>query len=121
MKQTLTALLLLASVGFFSSEAAASSYISRMGSKLGNGITNAVTGIVEVPKTIMATNRTDGPAYAATAGVVTGLFNMIGRTLLGAGDVVTFMIPTKPIPQPDFVWQNFKQETTYRKTWELLP
>jgi hypothetical protein len=23
--------------------------------------------------------------------------------------------------RPNFVWQNFKQETTYGGTWELLP
>jgi hypothetical protein len=31
------------------------------------------------------------------------------------------MIPTKPIVRPNFVWQNFNQETTYGGNWELLP
>lgn len=121
MKQSFTALLLVSSLSLLSVDANASSYPSRMGSKLGNGIANAVTGIVELPKTIMVSNRSNGPAYAATVGVVSGLFHTVGRTLLGAGDVATFMIPTKPIVQPDFIWQNFSKETTYRKTWELLP
>jgi len=122
MKQTLKTLLILFTLFFFTPYVAtASSYPARMGTKLGNGIANVVTGIVEIPKTIIVSNRAHGPAYAATAGFVSGLFHMLGRTLLGAGDVATFFIPTKPIVQPGFIWENFNRETTYRKTWELLP
>ncbi|GAB6142393.1 hypothetical protein JCM14076_31220 [Methylosoma difficile] len=101
--------------------ASATTYASRLGSKIGYGIMNSATGIGELPKTVMVTSKTDGVAYAATAGVVTGLFHTIGRTLSGAADLATFFIPTKPIVQPGFVWQDWKKETTYRKTWELLP
>ena len=122
MKQTLKTLLILFTLFFFTPyTATASTYPARMGLKLGNGIANAVTGVAEIPKTIMVSNRAHGAAYAASAGFMSGLFNMLGRTLSGALDIATFMIPTKPIVQPDFIWQNFNKETTYRKTWELLP
>ena len=122
MKQALKTLLILFTLFSICPHAAtATTYPARMGTKLGNGIANAVTGIAEIPKTIMVTNRSNGPAYAATAGFITGLFNMVGRTLSGALDMATFMIPTKPIVQPDFIWESFNKETTYRKTWELLP
>ena len=122
MKQTLKTFLIVFTLFFLTPYVAtASSYPARMGAKLGNGIANVATGFVEIPKTIIVTNRAEGPAYAATAGFMTGLFHMLGRTLLGAADMATFMIPTKPIVQPSFVWQNFNKETTYRKTWELLP
>ena len=122
MKQTLKTLLILFSLFFLTPYVAtASTYPARMGLKLGNGLANAVTGVAEIPKTIMVSNRAHGAGYAASAGFVTGLFNMLGRTLSGALDIATFMIPTKPIVQPDFIWQNFNKETTYRKTWELLP
>jgi putative exosortase-associated protein (TIGR04073 family) len=122
MKPMLKALLILFTLFFFTPyTATASSYPAKLGTKLGNGITNMVTGIAEIPKTIMITNRTEGPAYAATAGVMTGLIQMMGRTLCGAVDLVTFMIPTKPIVQPGFVWENFKKETTYTSKWEMLP
>ena len=98
----------------------ASSYPAKMGVKLGNGIVNAVTGIGEIPKNIMIANRTEGPAYAATAGVMTGLLHMMGRTLSGAADLATFFIPTKPIVQPNFIWQGFKKETTYGGNWDML-
>jgi putative exosortase-associated protein (TIGR04073 family) len=88
---------------------------------LGNGVANVATGFVEIPKAIIVSNRSNGAVYAATAGFMTGLVHMMGRTLSGASDIATFMIPTKPIVQPDFVWENFKTETSYRKTWELLP
>ena len=122
MKQPLKTLLILFSLFFLTPYVAtASTYPARMGLKLGNGLANAVTGVAEIPKTIMVSNRAHGAGYAASAGFVTGLFNMLGRTLSGALDIATFMIPTKPIVQPDFIWQNFNKETTYRKTWELLP
>ena len=123
MKPMLKAFLLIVFTLFFFAPytATASTYPAKLGTKLGNGIANVVTGIVEIPKTIIITNRSDGPAYAATAGFMTGLVHMLGRTLCGATDLVTFMIPTKPLVRPNFVWQNFKTETSYSGNWELLP
>ncbi len=122
MKQMFNRFMILALLCFFTPYVAtASTYPARMGQKLGNGLANAVTGIGEIPKSIMVTNHAHGPAYAASAGFMIGLFNMLGRTLSGAGDIATFFIPTKPIVQPDFIWEKFNKETTYRKTWELLP
>lgn len=120
MKQLLKTMLIVSAFFFaISYDASASSYPARLGAKLGNGIANATTGIVEIPKTIMVTNRAQGPAYAATAGLITGIVHMMGRTLSGAYDLVTFMIPTKPIVTPDYVWENFDKETSYRSTWQL--
>ena len=121
MKQIIKMFLLVATLLAITPFAAnASSYPAKMGVKLGNGIVNAVTGIGEIPKNIMIANRTEGPAYAATAGVMTGLLHMMGRTLSGAADLATFFIPTKPIVQPNFIWQGFKKETTYGGNWEML-
>ncbi|MDO9106023.1 MAG: exosortase system-associated protein, TIGR04073 family [Methylovulum sp.] len=120
MKQLLKTVLIVSTLFFsISYDATASSYPARLGAKLGNGIANAATGIVEIPKTIMVANQAHGPAYAATAGLVTGLVHMMGRTLSGAYDLVTFMIPTKPIVTPDYVWEDFDKETSYRSTWQL--
>ena len=122
MKYTLKALLALAMLCLLAPQiASASTYPDRMGTKLGNGMANIVTGIVEIPKAVINGNRKNGAAYAATGGVMTGMVHMMGRTLLGAADLVTFMIPTKPIITPEYVWQNFKQDTGYKGTWELLP
>jgi len=96
-------------------------YPDRMGIKLGNSMANMLTGIGEIPKGIINGNRKHGATYAATAGLMTGMVHMMGRTLCGAADLVTFMIPTKPMISPEFVWQNFKKDTGYKSTWELLP
>ena len=120
MNNTVKKLLLMATILFvFAFDAAATPYTARLGAKLGNGIANAATGIAEIPKGVMVANREQGPAYAATAGFVTGMVHMLGRTLCGAYDLVTFMIPTKPIITPDYVWQDFDRGTSYRSTWEF--
>jgi hypothetical protein len=52
MQQRSKALLLAASLLLLSSyDASASSYASRLGGKLGNGIANVSTGFIEIPKT----------------------------------------------------------------------
>jgi putative exosortase-associated protein (TIGR04073 family) len=122
MKQSLKTLLVVFTLCLLTPHmASATTYPDRMGTKLGNGMANMVTGIAEIPKAIINGNRKNGPAYAATGGFMTGMVHMVGRTLCGAADLVTFMIPTKPIITPEFVWQNFKQDTGYKGTWELLP
>lgn len=117
MKPLLKTLLIVTLLVSFN--ASASSYPARFGAKFGNGLANAVTGVGELPKTIMITNRRDGMAYAATAGFFTGIVYMMARTLNGVYDLATFIIPTKPIVTPDYIWQDFDKETTFRPTWQL--
>ena len=121
MKQIIKMLMLVGALLAMTPYAAnASSYPAKMGVKLGNGVVNAVTGLGEIPKNIMIGNKSDGPAYAATAGVMTGFLHTLGRTFCGATDLVTFMIPTKPIVRPNFIWQDFNKETSYSSIWKLL-
>ncbi|NOT84825.1 MAG: exosortase system-associated protein, TIGR04073 family [Methylococcaceae bacterium] len=96
-----------------------SSHVSRVGEKLGVGIANVVTGVVEIPKTIMVSTKKNGIAYGATAGLITGIMQMIGRTMTGTLDLVTFMIPTKSLVHPEYVWNNFNQETTYSSNFQM--
>ncbi|ASF46461.1 exosortase system-associated protein, TIGR04073 family [Methylovulum psychrotolerans] len=117
MKPLLKILLVLALLSAYDTNA--SSYPARFSSKFGNGVANAVTGIAEVPKTIIITKRRQGWAYAATAGFFTGMVYMVARTLNGAYDMATFLIPTKPIVTPDYIWQDFDKETSFRPKWEL--
>jgi len=120
MKQQLNMLLLLLSLFFLvPGIATASNYPSQIGEKLGNGIVNVVTGVVEIPKTVMITGNKNGPAYAMTAGFMTGIVHMLGRTVFGAVDLATFMIPTKPLVSPDIIWKNFDRETSYHTNWQL--
>lgn len=120
MKKISKILLMLFALSFAAPHTAmAQSYPEKVGEKLGNGLANIVTGVAEIPKTVMATSRTHDPAYAATAGFMTGIVNMLGRTLLGAVDLATFMVPTRPLVSPDYIWRNFDQETRYNMNWQL--
>jgi putative exosortase-associated protein (TIGR04073 family) len=99
--------------------AMAHSYPAKVGEKLGIGIANVVTGPAEIPKTMVITSRTQGLGYGMTAGFMTGIVHMLGRTLSGALDLATFMIPTRPIVRPDLIWKNFDRETSYNPSWQM--
>jgi len=113
--------LVLSILFLFSSQAVASgsyfsssgSYFSRSGEKFVSGIANVATGFMELPKNVILTSQNEGPLYGITVGLATGLMHTVGRTVIGALDVVTFLVPTKPSVQPPFIWQDFSRETTY--------
>lgn len=96
----------------------AHSYPAKVGEKLSTGVANMVTGIAEIPKTMMVTGRREGATYGMTAGFFTGLVHMMSRTLTGALDVVTCFIPTTPIVHTQYIWEDFNRETTYN-AWKI--
>jgi len=99
---------------FFSPYVAmAHDYPTNVGEKLANGVANIVTGFVEIPKTMIVTSRREGTAYGITYGFFIGIVHAVGRTVSGAVDVATFMIPTTPLVESDYIWQDFDKETTY--------
>ncbi|MDH5552601.1 MAG: exosortase system-associated protein, TIGR04073 family [Nitrosomonas sp.] len=105
--------LMLSMLFLFSSQAAADSYFSKSGEKLVSGVTNVATGFVELPKNVILKSQQEGVVYGVTAGLVTGIMHSVGRTVIGALDIVTFIIPTNPSVNPHYVWQDFSRETTY--------
>lgn len=106
-------LLVAALCWLFPMNAQAGEYPARVGEKLGNGVANVVTGVAEIPKTMMITGHQHGAAYGMTAGFFTGLVHMIGRTLSGAVDIATFFVPTTPMVDPAYIWDDFDRETRY--------
>ncbi|SER71465.1 putative exosortase-associated protein, TIGR04073 family [Nitrosomonas sp. Nm51] len=118
MKKTINILILLGALFCISNFALAHNYPTKVGEKLGNGIANAVTGVVEIPKTMMVTGRRHGATYGMTAGFFTGLFHSVGRSLAGALDIATFLVPTTPVIRPAYIWDNFDRETTYT-AWQM--
>ena len=91
---------------------------TKVGEKLGTGIANVVTGVAEVPKTMMITGRKEGATYGMTAGLFIGMIHMAGRLFTGALDIATFPVPTTPIPNPTFIWDDFDRETSYN-AWRM--
>lgn len=124
MKKLAGLFLLLSALFFLSSQTMAQSYYmssgtmgqsypTMAGEKLMNGIVNAATGWVELPKTMILTSQRDGVPYGLTVGLLTGLIHTVGRTVLGALDAATFFIPMRPTVYPPYIWQDFDKETTY--------
>lgn len=93
-------------------------YPAKIAGKLAIGMINATTGLVEIPKSIMTTTAEDGIGMGMSLGLAKGFSNMLGRSLLGMVDVVSFPIPTKPMVSPPVVFQEFDQETSYSNGWE---
>ena len=113
--------LLVLSALFFSapSAAIADSYPEKAGAKLGNGMANAVGGLLEIPKTVIVTSRSDGPLYGATVGLMSGILHTLGRTLYGVADMATFFIPTKPLVDRDYIWNDSDRITSYKAKVEM--
>ena len=118
MKKTIYLFILFSALFCVSNIALAHNYPTKVGEKLGNGIANAVTGVVEIPKTMMVTGRRHGATYGMTAGFFTGIFHAVGRSLAGALDIATFLVPTTPVIRPPYIWDNFDRETTYQP-WQM--
>ena len=91
----------------------ADQYPDKVVEKLGNGLANAVTGVVEIPKTITIIGNRDGVIHGMTVGFLTGIANAVGRSLSGAFDIATFLIPTTPFIKPAYIWDDFNRETTF--------
>jgi putative exosortase-associated protein (TIGR04073 family) len=116
-------LLLAGAIMVFSSAAWADdgdglSYPAKIGGKLGIGLMNAATGIVEIPKSMAVESSKEGIGMGMSVGFLKGMTNMLGRSFLGMLDVVSFPLPTKPLVTPPVVFQDFSEETTYGNGWE---
>lgn len=109
-------MIILSSLLLFSfapSALADDSYGVDVGQKLGRGLANAVTGWIEIPKNIVNTSRDSNVGIGVTWGFLKGIGHTLGRTLVGAGELATFFIPTPEIIHPTYIFQNFYQDTTY--------
>jgi putative exosortase-associated protein (TIGR04073 family) len=113
MKKTIQILFVLLIFSLSCNVALAQEYPTKVGEKLGNGIANVVTGVVEIPKTMIVTGHKKGATYGLTAGFFTGLVHTVGRTVSGAIDIATFLVPTTPFVKPNYIWDDFDRETTY--------
>ena len=114
MKNTTQSLFIMSLLFFATSNLAfAHQYPDKVVEKLGNGLANAVTGFVEIPKTVSIVGDRDGILYGMTTGLFKGIGYAVGRSLSGAFDIATFLIPTTTLTKPAFIWDNFNRETTF--------
>jgi putative exosortase-associated protein (TIGR04073 family) len=114
MKKLFKSLLVVSVLFFLSSQSAmAQSYTYASGEKFVGGLTNVVTGFVELPKNLINATEERGLPYGMTVGLATGIMHTVGRTVVGALDLVTFMIPIGSSVSPVYIWEDFHYETTY--------
>lgn len=112
-------------------------YVRQVGDKALNGFTNIVTGPLEMPKGIInqvnynysggnnySYNNTYDPdnniVYGVIGGIISGALNATGRIMTGVTDLVTAPLPTKPIVQPRYVWDDFDKTNTYGQVFRLV-
>lgn len=110
-------------------------YRSQVGDKALNGVTNIFTGPLELPKNIINQvnynydnsynyNNNFDPdnniVYGVIGGVISGALNATGRIMTGVTDLVTAPLPTKPIIQPRYVWDDFDKKNTYGQVFRLV-
>ncbi|MDE2388666.1 MAG: exosortase system-associated protein, TIGR04073 family [Betaproteobacteria bacterium] len=120
MKISTKAVLILVIFFLFSTSTQASEditpeiYFSRAGMKILSGAANVATGWMELPKNISIWSQRDSnPLIGVTEGMLWGIYHTVGRTGNGAVDFITFWLPTYPIPNPVFVWDDFSKESDY--------
>lgn len=89
------------------------SYMQKVGSKTGLAFANMTTGILEVPKSIAKTSNDSNIFFGLTGGLLKGFFNGVGRLSVGTFDLATAWLPTKPIANPLYVWDDYKMDTSY--------
>jgi putative exosortase-associated protein (TIGR04073 family) len=116
-------------------------YIRQVGDKALNGFTNIVTAPLEMPKSMInytnhASNNygnnnvsnsnytnndpDDNIFYGLVGGVISGTLNTTGRIVTGVTDLVTAPLPTKPIVQPRYVWDDFDKTNSYGPVFRLV-
>ncbi len=76
--------------------------------KLGRGVANIATGVIEIPKSIQESFYDNGPIAAGTYGVLDGVYKFLLRTGVGVYEVITFPLPFpadyEPIIEPEFLF-----------------
>ncbi|ESS73315.1 hypothetical protein MGMO_26c00270 [Methyloglobulus morosus KoM1] len=87
-----------------------------------NGLANMASAPLEIPKNIInISNEPDSNVfYGLFGGIIRGSLDTAGRILNGANDLVTAPLPTKPVVQPKYIWDDFDQTNSYGQFYRLV-
>jgi len=91
----------------------AGDYATDSGAKFSRGLANTTTGWGEIPKNIANESREHNALAGATYGTLKGTAHTVGRTALGAFDLVTFFVPSREYIHSTYVWDDTGNETSY--------
>ncbi|BCG64626.1 MAG: hypothetical protein methR_P2413 [Methyloprofundus sp.] len=127
MKSIKTALIALLACIFLSfssvsiaEEPVKASYGSKIGHKALRGLSNVTLGFFEIPKNMIKITNESNFVFGVTGGFLLGSVNTFGRFTVGALDLLTFPLATKPIAQPVHPWQNYLAvDTEYNDLFAL--
>jgi putative exosortase-associated protein (TIGR04073 family) len=95
------------------------SYGSKVGNKALNAFANLTTSVLEIPKNIINTTNKSNVFYGIVGGLFKGIVHTGGRIGVGVADLITIPLPTKPIAQPAYIWNDFDVDTTYGPVFRL--
>ncbi|MBK8814606.1 MAG: exosortase system-associated protein, TIGR04073 family [Methylococcaceae bacterium] len=101
-------------------------YVRQVGDKALLGAANLASAPLEIPKNIINVynypeNYQDANLiYGAVGGVIKGTFEAAGRIFTGAFDLVTAPLPTKPVIQPKYMWDDFDKTNSYGPIFRLV-
>ncbi len=76
-------------------------------------LANLLISTPEISKGIINVTNDSNIFLGLTGGLLKGVINTVGRTGSGVIDLLTLLIPTKPIVYPLYAWENFDQDTSY--------
>ena len=83
--------------------------------KLGRGVANVLTGVIEVPKNIYEVEKNDGGFAAVTYGAARGAWRFVVRSaFVGPWEVLTFPTSTEPVVEPEFPFATTTSEVSWR-------
>ena len=94
-------------------------YGEKVTSKTVNGVANIATAVLEIPKNIINTTNDSNVIFGVTGGLAKGIVHMAARMMTGVADVVTAPIPTHPISDPPYIWEDFDVDTSYNDVFRL--
>ncbi len=95
------------------------SYGEQVGDKALKGFANMTTAVLEIPKNIINTTNQSDVVRGTIGGLAKGIVHTVGRMMTGLADFVTAPLVTKPIAQPEYIWDDFDLDTTYGDTFRL--
>jgi len=93
----------------FAGEGSSGGYLPDAAGKLGHGIAEILTSVVEVPCSIYYDAK-DSPYSAAFTGLFKGAFRLVRRAVVGVVEVGTFFVPSEPMIEKvcnEKTWHNF--------------
>ncbi|MGZ5052094.1 MAG: exosortase system-associated protein, TIGR04073 family [Methylobacter sp.] len=95
------------------------SYGEKVGGKAANAFVNLVSAPLEIPKNMINTSNKSNVFYGIVGGLFKGVINTAGRLGVGVADLITIPLPTLPIAQPAYIWDDFDVDTSYGPAFRL--